>query len=281
MKKTSRKLFAAVASLGLAVAATVGSTYAWFSMNDSVTATGMNVKVQGESTLLIDTAETKNANGRLTNGSSNADQAAEVSSIKPASTTDLGNWFYATAAEANASTAKEGSYKLLSTDDEKNNHRVVYDFYLQVFDKTVAGEATDVEIASKKQNIILDEIKVSAKDSTNLYKSLRVAVAQDSTKLFVAPLYAADEQPTNQGLTDDAGTTAPISWTAKTTAADGLTCDVADTAIVVDTAKYNKVYNVKVYVYFDGEDSSCFTDNIPATLAEYGITLKFRLLPQA
>jgi hypothetical protein len=52
--KLSKKLFAAAATLGLAVAATVGSTYAWFSMNTTVTATGMQVKATTASSLVIE-----------------------------------------------------------------------------------------------------------------------------------------------------------------------------------------------------------------------------------
>lgn len=286
MKKTSRKLFAAVASLGLAVAATVGSTYAWFSMNDTVTANGMNVKVQGESTLLIDKSNTV-TNGRLAHGSSSATletPASDVKEIKPTSTVDLANWFYATAEEADATTAKTGSYKAIEQGNV-SQHVAEYTFYLQVFDKTQAGEATDMVVAGKKKDIELDVVTLSAKDSTNLAKSLRVGVKQDSTKYFVAPLYAGTDNPANQGVssvTDGAATKGNVSWTAKTTANDGLTCDInAGAAKLVEGVKYNKVYTVSVYVYFDGEDADCFTDNIPETLAEYGLTLKFTLVDGA
>ena len=51
--KATRKLLAAAISLGLAVASTVGSTFAWFSMNSTVSATGMNVTVSAPTSLLI------------------------------------------------------------------------------------------------------------------------------------------------------------------------------------------------------------------------------------
>ena len=53
MKKTSSKLFLAAAALGLAAASTVGSTYAWFTVNGSAQASGLSMTVAGGSGIMI------------------------------------------------------------------------------------------------------------------------------------------------------------------------------------------------------------------------------------
>lgn len=53
MKKTSTKLFLAAAALGLAAASTVGSTYAWFTVNGSAKVSGMTMNVTGGSGIMI------------------------------------------------------------------------------------------------------------------------------------------------------------------------------------------------------------------------------------
>lgn len=53
MKKTSSKLFLAAAALGLAAASTVGSTYAWFTVNGTAKASGLSMEVAGGSGIMI------------------------------------------------------------------------------------------------------------------------------------------------------------------------------------------------------------------------------------
>lgn len=53
MKKTSSKLFLAAAALGLAAASTVGSTYAWFTVNGSAQASGLSMEVASGSGIMI------------------------------------------------------------------------------------------------------------------------------------------------------------------------------------------------------------------------------------
>ena len=53
MKKTSTKLFLAAAALGFAAVTTVGSTYAWFTVNGSAQASGLSMKVAGGSGIMI------------------------------------------------------------------------------------------------------------------------------------------------------------------------------------------------------------------------------------
>ena len=88
--KKFKKLIPAVCMLLLATMLMGTTTYAWFSMNTTVTATGMTVKAQATSTLLIDKASTTNTSGsavgKLTNGASTQDFTAESAGLMPTST---------------------------------------------------------------------------------------------------------------------------------------------------------------------------------------------------
>ena len=275
MKKTSRKLFAAVASLGLAVAATVGSTYAWFSMNQSVTATGMTVKAVASSTLLISksssTISTEGATkGKLETGLSTQSYTAAASALKPASTVDGTNWFTAEAQESNASTAKTGSYAAVTSGLE--NYRLQSTMYLQTFDssKPIAAEYT-----ASTQKLVVESITVTGGDSTDLSNAFRALIVCDSTKIFVAPTRTA--AITNQGVTAVAPSKSELSTKATVSGiAEGVATLGAGNTLV-DTVNFNQVYTVNVYLYFDGEDADCKSDNIPSTLADYAVDVKFSL----
>ena len=66
MKKTSSKLFLAAAALGLAAASTVGSTYAWFTVNGSAQASGLSMEVASGSGIMIRKHTQEDNNGQFT-----------------------------------------------------------------------------------------------------------------------------------------------------------------------------------------------------------------------
>ena len=272
--RATQKLLAAAMGLGLAVASTVGSTFAWFSMNSTVTATGMNVKVQSESTLLIDVDETL-ANGRLAHGgATKATTDSAVKALKPTSTVNGNSWYKAEASEANATTAKSGSYTQVDSGDY-NNYLASYQFYLQVFDNSKTGAMDPAK------DIKVQDITVSAnKTTTDISNCLRVMVKQNTTAVFTAPVDTTDNKGV-ASVTDGAATLNDISWAEYTK--DGNKATLSSNNKLVDSVVYNTVYPVTVYVYFDGEDVDCYSDNIPTAeqLADYNITISFTLADHA
>ncbi|MDR0831545.1 MAG: hypothetical protein LBM99_01460 [Bacillales bacterium] len=58
MKKTTKKLIASSVALGLAAVTTVGSTYAWFALNTTVSVRGINMTVKAGNELLVHLAGT-------------------------------------------------------------------------------------------------------------------------------------------------------------------------------------------------------------------------------
>ena len=73
MKKTTSKILVAALALFMAIGIATGSTFAWFSMNTTVTATGMQVVAKSNSTFLL-IKETGSVSG--------ADDAAKAANIQ-------------------------------------------------------------------------------------------------------------------------------------------------------------------------------------------------------
>ena len=295
MKRVTRKLIASSIALAMAVASTIGSTFAWFSMNTKVSATGMNVTVQTESTLLIDKVSTTTANGRLTNGSSTVTtEDSAIKALKPTSTVDGTNWYKAVAAETNSS-VKTGDYTLVANGDLAN-YRALYTFYLQDFDAT-QSISSPYASTSPAKDIVVETVKVAgvrtkdAGDSTYvvadpLYECLRVLVVQDTNKVFVSPLKTVEA--TNAGA-NSTTTTTLVGWADSTSVADAAlsaanasyTCTLANTsndARLVSSVAFNQVYTVNVYVYFDGEDANCYSDNVTTFLSNLSVEVAFNLI---
>ncbi len=255
-----------------AVAATGAvSSFAWFATNATVTATGMKVKVQSASTLLIDTASTTNTAGRLANGLSSkaatTSTASETASISPVSTVDGTNWFYAEAEKVSEKDAKKGSYKAVE-DGKENKYYLANTFYLQNFD------ATKSTSDSTEKKLVIDKITLEYTTSDKLGSSFRVlTVVEENKKVFCAP--AVSPAPTTGGVKDDTGAIEAITYATSTYSSNVAT--LTDNNELIADVTYNTVYTAKVYLYFDGEDTNCFTDNIPTTLSDYTVSISFTL----
>ncbi len=265
-----------------AVAATGAvSSFAWFATNATAGATGMKVKVQSASTLLIDLADatTKTyateSNGRLKTGS-NAKAATNsdpADGLKPTSTVNGTDWFYAEGATVSDEAAKANTYaKVKDTDLDK--YRLANTFYLQDFDATKkTGSAYD---ASTKK-LVVDYIDIAYPTTDKLNSGFRVLVVIGDSKVFCAPTLS--DEPKNSGVSsvdeNNSATMGAITFADGTLNANKATFSSNNT--LVDTVNYNQVYTCNVYLYFDGEDTNCYTDNIPATLADYTVSVYFSL----
>lgn len=300
MKKTSRKLFAAVASLGLAVAATAGSTYAWFSMNQEVTVVGMQMKVQGESTLLVSTQESTNAKGKLSTGANSIDFDMDISNedgIKPTSTINAEDWFYATAIDADSYEAEEGTGLDVSASME--DYVLHQTFYLQLFDGAKEiDENEGYDATDPLKDIILETITIECDANDPLAPSIRAIVKYDNTLIFAKPTINGTWTGNGvSGLDGDSNleTAAISSWATASVASTQVTPATTPATynkyvatllagnVLVEEVNYNEVYEVEVFFYFDGEDASVYTDNLPTAdkLATYNLSLKFGLAANA
>ena len=269
--KANKKLLASAMALGLAGLTTVGSTYAWFAMNRTVTATGMAVKATTSTTLLIskDNAQDSTKNNRLTNGDTtiNLAEVGTTVSLSPTSTVNGTDWFTAKGATTSASGALTGSYEKVSSDDEAK-YFLKKEMYVQNFDSAKTGNSGE--------KLVLDKVTVSYTTGDNLNASFRVLVVCGDKNVFVAPTTTI--APTNQGVKSvDAGSATLENITFATSSYTGTTATITANNVLIDDVEYNTVTKITVYVYFDGEDSSCYTDNIPETLNDYTVGVSYSL----
>lgn len=253
-------------------------------MNSNVTATGMVVKAQATSTLLIDTANTLNDAKRLAAGASTKGTTSTMASsgIKPTSTAAAtsqaigSKWFEAEAAATNASTAKAGTYSEVRNDD-LGSYRLSNIFYLQTFDATKSTTNGSYDASGKKLKI--DSITVNYTTGDQLAPSFRVLVVVGDQYVLCAP--TTTTTPNNAGISAVSGSGAATTQTlsfATISGIEGSKATLSAANQLVANMNYNEVYTATVYLYFDGEDPDCFSDHIPTTLNNYTVIVSFALV---
>lgn len=240
--KKFKKVVPALCALLVSAVMLGSSTYAWFSMNTQVTATGMNVTATSNSTYLV-----------ISDSTTLADKASlDLSSVKgtllPVSytTTDItesdatvvhaNKWFTATGTNASDGSAKNGTKTELNlsengtlTADETKQYYVVTSFYIGL-----AQGSSAVETGKGIQA----DVKFNAANDSNLHKCLTVKIvygdntlgADTTTQTYV---YGAANGPVTKYSTD----------------------------LQADTLITTKATKVTVYIYFDGADANCTTAN--------------------
>lgn len=260
-----KKLIPAICMTLVAAAMFASSTFAWFSMNTTVTATGMQVEAKSENIYLLISSTNSTAtaiqteNAITTNLSVNDTQAKlfpaapaissdEVSYLattgKTVNGTDITtagvavtnqttaaavtNWYTATADSTNASTMKTGSAKQLTT-----------------FDGYVIKKTIYLTVAAGSQPA--GNLKVTPTFATKTAGS----EAYDPATVIVA--------------TSDGGF-AKLTKTNNGTAVDIKGINTALTSATVLT--------IDIYIYYDGTHSSVYTNNA-ANLAGATISLAF------
>ncbi|MBE6596371.1 MAG: hypothetical protein E7641_01760 [Ruminococcaceae bacterium] len=274
-----KKLIPAISLLAVAAVLMVASTYAWFSMSSQVNASGMQVQATVDSNLLIsEKTESNTTNsgaavdaetGKLSDGNTSSDVNMDGSSkLRPTSSLNGSKWFSATAASLSDYAAKYGTYAQIE-EEELDNYRLKTEFYIQRYNP----EST---LESGSGNLVIDSITVSNKDT--LGKSFRVMLVCGSNVVICGPTDA--NEPTNKAVSSIssgiATSTKPNYATVDSVSANGVATISANNLLVSDVVD-NEVYTVQVYIYFDGEDAACKTDNVPASLADYGVTLSFSI----
>lgn len=239
--KKFKKLIPALCMLLISAVLMGTSTYAWFSMNKTVTAEGLEVSAKSEQTYLLISSDKKTAaeiqaqkgikvNYTLSAAESNvAPTAHEKLDDQTAATTE-GNWFYKVADSADASTATGDTTKTA----------------LNKFDGYVIHKTVYVTIAkgSLKQTDLKAMVEITKK-----------TVSEDTTLSPVKVVIASSTAVTEVGSTD-----ANTKENAKTV----FTGEITDETVV----------ELDILIYVNGEDAAVFTNNF-ANLAAANIKLSF------
>ena len=261
MKKNTTKILMAALALFMAVGIATGSTFAWFSLNTTVTATGMQVVAKSDNTfLLINTGDN--------------DTAAE---IQTANTKTIA--LTVAAADSDlypaAPVTSDTEVGYTTTSGKKVNGETITVAGAKVTSAATAAAVTNWYTATAED--VDDEAMLagSARQLTSftdyvIVKTLYLTVAagsNDANDLSVTATITAtddgDEAVRVMVVTDDGGF-AILKKGSLTADIKGSNHNITDTT----------VRTVTVYIYVDGNDESVYTNN-KADLDTATIELQF------
>ncbi len=253
----------------LSTAASVTGTVAWFSMNNSVSATGMELKVKADDGILISTSA-------KSVWADSAESAIPAATLLPTSAAAIASPAFVSANSTNADEAQgnqalakyndlslswsvsattegvgyvEASSPANSTFDAADHAYVLLTKYY------IRSSGATITQQDEETLLYVSDVAATATGTLNkVDNSLRVLVVVGSDAFIYAP------------LKDVASGTTTMSYTWKaTTAVAAKAPDVYDVACPSVTTISHlpaSALEVKIYCYFEGEDVNCKSTNI-------------------
>ena len=250
MVKARRGLLLSLLTLLVAIVVTTTSTYAWFAMNSSVSATNMQVTVVADKDYLI-ISNTAPASGKFTADDVGTTTLASVAAntevlptrLKSGSTTTSNmTWQTATGTSINDGSAKDNAYTDITSGI--NKYVVQYSFWIGLNPTYSAVNASNLKIT----NVELTKVGSASNEFLNAVSF--VVVCDDAVK----DNYFNEE-------TDD-------SLAAK------------DTVLAATINKDGTPVKVDVYVYINGDNANVKSANA-TKLGGYTLALTFGVTPDA
>ena len=231
--------------LSVSAAMLVSSTFAWFTMNKDVNATNLQVTAKAEEGLVIapytsdgtvepvDSAFAKDAPAYNTVPSASA-------TLLPTFTVDATTWYHQTSLKSN-----DGQAYAESTVNTVTNSADAYYYMLNKFQIKSYGAVSGSTAAT--QAVYVKDVQVRSRTVQNYDPSLRVLVkTADHTLIF-------GQNGTETGTFNLLGVAS--NGTYKLTQENTADAKIIDAASTTPT-------NVEIYMYYDGEDPACKSDNI-------------------
>lgn len=304
MKKT-KIIIPALGVLLLSTAASVTGTVAWFSMNNFVTATGMEVKAKAENGIVISNA----ASGSTWKETAETARTTTTTlGLKPTSTATGATWVHSTSNDSDDENTGN-DYDLLSlTTDPTTGAGYVNDNdqtgYQATAGQTEGNDPVQYEADSTyyamhsfyikssaeaiQKTIYITNVKATlptTQNSENLNKALRVLVrlsSDASTAKVYSPVYAAAGYTvrTSSGKFDtsdaEAATTASVT-PIDSHAANGLVAQASQTFLANQAipGSSSAPLQIDIYLYFEGEDPNCKSTNLTASLDSIEVEVTF------
>ncbi len=280
MKNTTfrkKALLSSVAMLLVALVALGSATFAWFTANPNADATGLSVKTTAASGLVIKTETDPNwSHNALLFAKDDPDDNGtkviantEVKDLQPVSQnqTTAANFVTVEARESGNFAWKDGS-----KDNETAatiNAAGTENYYKEdVFFRLSDGSAA--EAGAKVQ---LTNVAITAADGNpSMLSAIRVAIADASGKVIAT--YATNTTGANGVLGSDGVVT-------DFTVLEAVGTKTQDLGIVGLSTAEDATKKVTVYVYLDGQDSACYSDNVGtvnATQIVKSIKVDFKLV---
>lgn len=238
MNKTARKLVPAIFMLVIAMVFASTSSYAWFSMNKTVTATGMSVKAEADTSLVIKGIKDTSYSATGTN---------ELSALtmKPSTSFDGISFGYLSTGNAVPSAAS-------STVTWNGGTFDTTDLTLATSTGTYYATTTYSlkSIAEAAEHVYVKSITITT-SNTALKPALRVSVTKGTTTLV---FNAGGGTNTAEGVGKYEGS----AWTLAVPTYETVNNAGADIgSLATDVAE-----DVIVNIWFEGQDTACFSDNV-------------------
>lgn len=298
--KTNKKLASAAAMLLLSAAMLGNSTYAWFTMNKEVQVTNMNVKAVAEEGLLIN--EVADYNSTYWDDEATANQTAtNTALLYPASTANGTTWYHAASKKSNnaagatsgnvstnliggnsgyetltglagitsmAATASGGTNAAREVMGRAATSTAGYYAHYTYYLKAASGTAISLGTNAGDMNVNIKSVTATpgATNSSELNKALRVGIFMKSSGTFY--IYAP--------ITGYTSTYYVAAGTTGTTPIAGTTATVTDLTSLPAAGQDGTP--VEVYIWYEGEDANCMSDNATAAaLDDIDVDIVFEL----
>ncbi|MBP5307782.1 MAG: hypothetical protein J6Z34_01465 [Clostridia bacterium] len=295
MKRSLIKILVVAVAFGIALSIATGSTFAWFSLNTSVTVTGMKVSTRVASTIYV-ADDTLDGNSIKSNANFGSSVSRGITALLlPVSTVNGTAFFYTTDAKADGdkeSAPEVKPYVAYSpTNTTSFNERynaagavgyVDYAVQLKVVNADTDGSnaANNIKITDLTLNYESDDIGAEAALSFRVavfVKDITSASAADIPGVgdltgIYAHVNAANHKDVggNNYAVSEAGA-APTRLLENYNAAAGQLVEVPDNK--------TSVYKVVLRLYIEGEDTACTNETFLRLTDGWSLSVRFDLDP--
>lgn len=276
--KNTRKLLGAIGMLSVSAAMLVSSTFAWFSMNKNVTAQTMTIAAKSADPIIeISANGTDFYNNLRTVADANTEKnwtlpdttGVKLKLVTPSAISNAGAVSWGWAASSNHANAEVGntltakSLTAQTTPAKTESNRAAYfgdgtDLYVLTQKLTIRNVSADVDA----KNLVIKNVTIN-KGNNTIGDSARVLFvnAAGEYALYKPGATTATIVTDHQWL-DPASGTAPAADMNQTSANLPIIISQLNAkGTTANTFAAGSSTDVDVYVFFDGTDSSAYTDN--------------------
>ncbi|MBO4594874.1 MAG: hypothetical protein J5697_04155 [Clostridia bacterium] len=306
MKRSLRKLIPTFVMLVITAALLGTSTFAWFSMNNKVSVTGMEVKTRVSSNITIAPLASDAKEGNTDTAYINSLDQTRTGVLEPVSTINGINYYYTATSNVDAEgdaieeeyTAYGEATSLANASAGKTNYdaafqtnygvetpitssNVVYGYIDYVF----YLKATNTDAAAR--NVYMDKCNLLYTGMTTTVKAWRVgmfvqtvdaetaaasAIASTDLKTILTIADATNQEPGK--AVNSTSTTAALAYGA---GGSTTTYNPAATVATSLASGTTQRYKITIRLWLEGEDTECTTDTFAALNADWRLDLGFTI----
>ena len=285
MKNTTfrkKALLSSVAMLLVALVALGSATFAWFTANPNADASGLSVKTTAASGLVIKTATEGVWSHNAIFNAAKDDQGKLLENADKKHYTDPSAFDLQPVAQdqttpANFLSVEAADSASYEKGDGTINTGVTSGFYKEVVSFRLSdGSAPEDEATIQLKGVTINPYEYETGKFASMAPAIRVAITDCSGNLIGTYAYATGSA--NGVLLADGQTGSFTGGLNVAPGADKLSVNVYEGKL---TANEADAKSLTVYVYLDGQDSTCYSDNVGTINAEKiieSIDIDFKLV---